>query len=101
MSLTYNGKVIETADAIADAATRVRDAVLDLRAILAFNSNRAIDWNGDPLPSYISEDADGNLLGRKFSRAEVANAVGTLATISTAVTAGDLGNLNKLADAPK
>jgi hypothetical protein len=101
MALTHNGKVIETADAIEEASTTLRDALTQARAVLAFNSHRAIDWGAQSTPAYIDEEASGVLVGKKYSRQEVSNAVGSLAAVIDLIDAGHLGNLNKLARTPK
>lgn len=104
-------RVLETADAIkavSDEAVRLRAKI---ETVLAFNSDQAIDWNGDmeepqgSKPDYIDEDADGNIDGRRYSRSDVANAVYSLLQIQNVLdnvdpAQGDhLGNLNKLAQA--
>ena len=77
----------------------------DIRDFVEFNSDQAIDWAGDPTPSYISLDADasGNLEGRNYTPGAVANLIGSFSAIQTLVTAGTpstgdhLGNLNVIA----
>lgn len=101
MSLTFE-RVLETADTATVLANEAGALLAKIDRFLAYNSDQAIDWNGDPLPSYITEDADGNLNGRRFSRADVSNVVFSLEQISKVltnqtITQGDhLGNLNKL-----
>ena len=56
-----------------------------------------------PVPSYLTEEANGNLSGRLYTRQEVSNAIFSLEQLqrvltNQTITQGDhLGNLNKLA----
>lgn len=85
-------------------ARRHRELHTDTVEFLAANSDQAIDWNGDPLPEYIPEDAAGNIDGLQFGRANVGNVINTFAQVvalldgGTPGTGDHLGNLNQLAD---
>jgi hypothetical protein len=75
------------------------------RAFLTANSNLSIDWTGDPLPDYLIEAVpSGNIDTFRFSRAQVANAIGSIDQFRAlmengAVSQGDhLGNINQVAD---
>lgn len=104
MALQYE-RVAATADAIADVANQLTSLYALVQQLLEYNSDQAIDWTAGVKPAYITEDANGNLSGRQFSRAEVANAIGSLDWLrklmtnqSMAGSQGDhLGNLNHLA----
>jgi len=95
------------ADAEADAVAVVCEEVTSLLArinwLLEHNSDLSIDWAAAQKPSYIEEDAAGNLVDRRFSRQNVANAIGSLAQIRSLLTGGaasqgdHLGNLNLMA----
>lgn len=95
------------ADAEADAiAVICEEATLLLNRInwiMEHNSDLSIDWAAAETPAYIEEDASGNMVDRRFSRQNVANAVGSLDQIrklltSQQVSVGDhLGNLNIMA----
>lgn len=103
MALVYD-RVREEAQAIANACNDVATALTRIQALLTHNSNQAIDWAAGSTPSYITEDAAGNLDGLKFSRQAVANAIGSLDAFHKLLTnqsitglQGDhLGNLNQL-----
>jgi SAM-dependent MidA family methyltransferase len=100
-----NSTVQAEADAIANIANRTAKLLADLHKVLEHNSDLAIDWGAGSTPAYITEEANGNLSGRTFTRQEVANAIGSLDWVRKLLTnqtmtgsQGDhLGNLNKLA----
>jgi hypothetical protein len=95
-----DARSVDTARQGAALAERVVDLYKDIYDFLEFNSDQAIDWNGNPVPAYIPVDADGNIDGRQFPPTAMGNVVGTFAQIrnlltNQTVTEGDhLGNLN-------
>jgi hypothetical protein len=103
MPLTHT-RVTEVAVECKEICDDLKQTYYRLKEFLDTNSDLAIDWAGDPLPGYINEDANENLDGLKFSRAQVANAVGSLDNFrklleNLAADQGDhLGNLNQLAN---
>jgi hypothetical protein len=102
MALVH-AKVKVEAEAIQAVCSELAAVLTRINQVLEHNSDQAIDWANASKPAYISEDADGNLLGLLFARAAVANAVGSLDQVrrlltSQTVTTGDhLGNINQLA----
>lgn len=100
-------RVNEVADAAQRIAERLLDVFADVDDFLEFQSDQAIGWTDDPRPAYISVDpgGSGNLEGRNFSPANVANLIGSLAAVRTLLTGGSLtglqgdhlGNLNVVA----
>lgn len=103
MALTHT-RASEVATAVKGACDDLKAALKRAAEVLDTNSDLSVDWAGDPKPSYLNEDADGNLDGFKFTRAQVANAIGSLNQFrnlltNQVATQGDhLGNLNLLAD---
>ena len=99
-----NSRSSATADAVADVANQVATIHSLIQQLLEFNSDQAIDWGAGSTPSYITEDEDGNLTGKQFSRQDVSNVIGSLDWIRKLLTnqsmigsQGDhLGNINKL-----
>lgn len=91
------------ADAVATICEEVTALLTRINWLLEHNSDLSIDWAADPKPAYIEEDAAGNLVDRRFSRQNVANAIGSLAQMralltGSAASQGDhLGNLNLMA----
>lgn len=104
MSLTHQ-RVIEVANQVKSLSEEAKKLYLDCVELLETNSDLSIDWAGDPKPSYINEDADGNLDGFRFTRGNVANLIGSIDNIrklfeAQAVTQGDhLGNINQVSNA--
>lgn len=104
MALTHTGHVKPMAERIAQLSELMSDTLTLIHEVLEHNSDLSIDWAGDPKPAYINEDAAGNIDGTTFSRAAVANAIGSLDQVrrlltNSSVSQGDhLGNLNKLAE---
>lgn len=98
-------RVLATASAIEDVANQIASLQATLTQLLTFNSNQAIDWAAGSLPAYITEDAKGNITGKQYARADVANIIGSIDWIRKLLTnqsmtgsQGDhLGNINKLA----
>ena len=103
MALTH-ARVSETATSLKGLCDRLKALKTDVDEFLAANSHLSIDWAGTPKPAYINEDVAGNVDGHAFSRAQVANAIGTLAQFknlmtNAAVSEGDhLGNVNQIAE---
>lgn len=101
MTHTRAAEVAELLQALCTEAKRLHNRVVDA---LEQNSDLSIDWAGDPKPAYLNEDSDGNLDGFSFTRANVANAIGSLDQFRRLLTnqslsQGDhLGNVNQLAD---
>ena len=89
-------RVLVTADALAQIASETTELMTRLRKVVAYNSHQAIDWAAGDTPAYIGEDEDGNIAGRSYSRQQVANAVGSLAMLSDALSDAHLGNLNQI-----
>ena len=104
MARSVDGSKVE-AEAVASVCTELAAVLAKANLILEHNSDLSIDWASGSLPSYIVEDAVGNINGLLFDRASVANAIGSLAQFRSlmtnqTVTQGDhLGNINKLATA--
>lgn len=104
MALQHD-RVIEVADAIATVSNELSRLLARLNQVLEHNSDQAIDWGAGSTPAYITEEANGNLSGRTFSRQAVSNAIGSLDWVRKLLTnqsmtgsQGDhLGNLNQLA----
>lgn len=94
-----------TAASIETVCTEAVALLAKINTLLEHNSDVSIDWNGDPKPAYIDEDANGNINGLYFSRSQVSNAIFSLDQIrntltNQTVTQGDhLGNLNQLSRA--
>ncbi len=101
MALTHT-RVSEAATEAQEIADQLKAVYQRTVAFLATNSDLSIDWAAGALPSYINEDVDGNLDGLGFTRAQVANIVGSFDQFknlieNAAVTQGDhLGNINQL-----
>lgn len=93
------------AQAIKTVCDSVAQMLLVIDSALEHNSDLAIDWAAAEKPAYIDEDAAGNISGQPYSRADVANAIGSLNWIRSLLknqnmtgSQGDhLGNINKLA----
>lgn len=106
MALQHD-RVVEVADAAAELADELAKLHARVVRFLAFNSHQAIDWAAGSTPAYITEEANGNISGRTFTRQQVANIIGTLdqmrkllANEDVSAARGDhLGNLNQLAKA--
>jgi hypothetical protein len=102
MALTHERakEVAEHCESLCNEAKALHYRILEF---LGSNSNLSIDWAAGSKPNYINEDAGGNLDGLKFSRQQVANAIGSLDQVrallaNNTVTQGDhLGNINQLA----
>jgi hypothetical protein len=103
MALSFS-RVAEVATHVKTVSDEAKALYARLVELLETNSDLSIDWAAGTLPDYIVEDGDGNIDGFKFSRAEVANVIGSLdnlrkAFANEAVSQGDhLGNLNKVAE---
>lgn len=91
------------ANSVSVVCTELKTVLAKIDVLLEANSDLSIDWGGDPLPAYISEDADGNIDGLQFGRAQISNALFSLDQVrnvltNQAVTQGDhLGNINQVA----
>lgn len=94
-----HARAVEIAD---EFATLSRDflALMDrAEAVLAFNSAHSIDWGAAQKPAFLvddpetAEDPAPNLQGHKFSRQQLANAVGSFAAFATLLGQGHRGNL--------
>jgi hypothetical protein len=91
------------ADAVALICEEVAAMLTRINLMLEHNSDLSIDWAAATKPAYIEEDAAGNMVDRRFSRQNVANAIGSLDQIrklltNQATSQGDhLGNLNVMA----
>jgi len=91
------------ADAVATICEEVTALLTRINWLLEHNSDLSIDWAAAQKPAYIEEDASGNLVDRRFTRQNVANAIGSLAQIRSLLTGGavsqgdHLGNLNLMA----
>lgn len=95
--------VLDEAKAAQALCNTVVTITYQIQRFLAHNSNLAIDWGAATTPSYITEDASGNIQGLNFSRGQVSNVLFSLQQITNVVnnqaaTQGDhLGNMNQLA----
>lgn len=104
MALNHTKHTLPVAQRTAAVCTQLKAALYAAQELLETNSDLGIDWAAVGTPAYINEDVDGNVDGEKFSRGEVANAIGTLDNFvklmtNQAASQGDhLGNVNKLAD---
>lgn len=104
MSLNYT-RVTEVGNQVKSVAEDAKSLYLRLVEVLETNSDLTIDWGAGSTPTYINEQADGNLDSFNFTRQQVANAIGTLDSIrnlfeGNAPSQGDhLGNMNLIADA--
>lgn len=87
----------EVADEVKGVCDDLKAAYYRAKQLLATNSNLAIDWGADNLPAYLGEDVDGNVPGKKYTRQQVSNAIGSIDTVVTTLEADHLGNLNKVA----
>jgi hypothetical protein len=97
----------EMAEKEANAVRQICEETVTLfhriNQLLEDNSDKSIDWNGNPIPSYFLEQENGNLYSLPFSRAQVSNAIFSLDQIrrvltNQTTTQGDhLGNLNIVA----
>lgn len=97
----------EMAEKEAEAVRMICEETVNLfhriNRLLEDNSDKAIDWAGDPKPAYFEEQANGNLYTMPFTRAQVSNAIFSLDNIrkvltNQATTQGDhLGNINIIA----
>lgn len=101
MALNFE-RVLETADAAKVLSNELGALLAKVDRFVEFNSDQAIDWAAGSTPAYITEDANGNLDGRRFSRQQVANVVGSFVQFqnlmkNAAVSQGDhQGNFNGL-----
>ena len=90
------------AKAVAGIAEAVVNLLSQVKSILKHNSNLSIDWANATKPTYITEDAAGNLDGLSYSRQQIANVIGSLAQVDNllnngTVSQGDhVGNLNQV-----
>jgi hypothetical protein len=91
------------ADAVAVICEEATALLTRINWLLEHNSDLSIAWEAAQKPACIEEDAAGNMVDRRFSRQNVANAVGSLDQIrklltNQSVNQGDhLGNLNLMA----
>lgn len=105
MALTHT-RAKELADECQEISTKMVDLLSRVERFLLKNSNLSVSWTADPKPSYLNEDAAGNIDGTKFTRAQLSNAIGAVdkfrALLRNEVASqGDyLGVLNQLADVP-
>lgn len=103
MALTH-ARAKEVAEHGAAIANEAKRLYYRLTEFLTMNSNQAIDWAGNPKPSFLNESAEGNLDGLHFTRQQLSNLIGSLDQLrkvfaNEAVTQGDhLGNINQVAD---
>lgn len=102
MALQFS-KVLAEANALEEIANDLATVYSKAVQFLEHNSDVIIDWSAGGTPAYISEEANGNILGKDYTRQQVANLIGTLSQLknlmsNAAVTQGDhLGNLNLIA----
>jgi hypothetical protein len=103
MALQYTPTVVNEAAALENICSQLSTLTATVEQFVKHNTHLAIDWGAGSTPAYINEEANGNLLGKGFTRQQVANAIGSLTQLrnlmnNQAVTEGDhLGNLNQLA----
>ena len=102
MAMTHL-RAMEVADEAKVLADDVGRVLAKVERFLTFNSNQAIDWGNESKPAFLTEDGDGNLDGRRFTRQQVSNVIGSLENVrkllrNEAPSQGDhLGNFNQLA----
>lgn len=72
MALTFAAVLVE-ADAMADHANDLALWLSQARQIKRHNSDMGIDWTAGSTPSYITEDAAGNISGRTVTRGQIGN----------------------------
>lgn len=89
-----NSRVQETAAAVADVSNQMASLLATINQCLEYNSDQAIDWASGSTPEYITEEQNGNLQGKAYSRQDVANAIGSLALIRGVLQNQNLSNLN-------
>jgi hypothetical protein len=94
---TTHATATTEAEAVRLLAERFLKVYDELVGLLDHNSALSIDWGNATKPAFLEEDADGNLAGLPITRQQVANAIGTLASIETLMGQGHLGNLNLVA----
>jgi hypothetical protein len=103
MAMTHT-RAKEVADEMAEVATAIVELLSRAEKVLDKNSDFSIDWANASKPAFLNEDSATNLDGTKFTRAQLANAIGSIDNFrkylrNEAVSQGDhLGNLNQLAD---
>ena len=103
MALTHN-RAKELCDVAAELSNRLKKFLHDAEKFLDTNSDLSIDWANAQKPAFLNEDVAGNLDGVKFTRAQMANAIGSIYQVKqllrgqTPDTGDHLGNLNQLAD---
>ncbi len=94
---------LEMASDIEASADALKMAVASLQRTLATNTALTIDWSAASTPSYIEEDSNGNIAGKRYSRQQVSNVIFSLEQTlnlltNIAATQGDhLGNINQIA----
>lgn len=106
MALTHQ-RVLEVARSGKSLADKSKALLWQIEEFLNVNSAAAIDWVAGSKPAYINEDSNGNFDGLAFTRAAMANAIGSLDNMRKLLRNQDLsgaqgdhlGNLDQLADA--
>lgn len=98
MALTHT-RALELAELLGAQATEFLDLYGRMQGLLAHNSALSIDWANASKPAFLNEDAAGNLDGLDFTRAQVANALGTFAAVQELLDNGHRGNLELIARA--
>lgn len=106
MALTHQ-RALEIAKFGKALADDTKSLLWQIEEFLQANSAAAVDWAAATKPAYINEDSNGNLDGLAFTRAHMANAIGSLDNLRKLLRNADLsgaqgdhlGNLCQLADA--
>lgn len=89
MALTYE-HVQLLADKLAVMARRTIELHDDIQSLVAENAAVGIDWAASPLPEIMVVDpATGNILGKRFSPADVAGAKDVLNAVRQAMETGN------------
>jgi hypothetical protein len=102
MAMTHE-RAIQLAETLVDISSQLASLHATANQLLAFNSHLNIDWGNAVKPSFLNEDANGNLTGKYYTRQQVADAIGSIQQhdnlmTNQAVSQGNhLGNLNQLA----
>jgi hypothetical protein len=99
-----HSEALALANQLKARAEEAKKLFWQLKETLRHNAALSIDWGAQSKPTFLNEDADGNLDGTSFTRQELSNAIGSLNWIQLLLDNGSLtgaqgdhlGNLEKL-----